>query len=227
MIQQPSTTVKRRVPAKSLAVAATSSSSTVTVGPSGISTSSNPSVLVHPTLALPDNNAGLPVSVSMPVTGKERSQQTIDNWYRSKNTTKAYAGYVRAGFKWVEAFTDATRFDLDGSQATLMDPEQRMKLRGALETPGEWSPMALRAFIASKCDYDTKKYSTAEGIRAAFKNYWEQYVFDDCFLNLCSTDFRYLGHIITPSLVGRLTRIYRNGGETLYMPWNSKPTLNR
>ena len=42
------------------------------------------------------------------------------------------------------------------------------------ETPNEFSPEALEMFLTQKCFNEGKGKSTAEGIYAAFKKYWDQ-----------------------------------------------------
>ncbi|KAF8825648.1 hypothetical protein HHX47_DHR6000236 [Lentinula edodes] len=99
----------------------------------------------------------------------DHSRQTTDDWYKSLNTKKGYAGYVKSGKKWILEWAGKARTDLDGQSAT--DTEG---LTYGFESISKYTPMALRLLTAYKCDHQGNKFSTAEGIRSAFKDYFER-----------------------------------------------------
>ncbi|KAJ7227574.1 hypothetical protein C8J57DRAFT_1535024 [Mycena rebaudengoi] len=91
----------------------------------------------------------------------ENSRQTTDQWYKSSRTKKGYAGYVKGGKTWVAEWTAEDRLG-DEFSATAFD------------SIAEETPLALRAFTAYKCEHMQKGFATAEGIRSAYKDYFER-----------------------------------------------------
>ncbi|KAK7035132.1 hypothetical protein R3P38DRAFT_3184690 [Favolaschia claudopus] len=65
----------------------------------------------------------------------------------SQQTTNGYANYVKSGKKWLEEWTSEGR---------------------------EHTPLALRALNAYKCEHLERSFASAEGIRSAFKDYFER-----------------------------------------------------
>jgi hypothetical protein len=98
------------------------------------------------------------------------TQVTTEEWFKSKATTKAYASYVRSGKAWLKAFVEEGRV----SSEEMNSNEGRSQFACAFDTIGEWTPMALRLLIAYKCDHIGRGFSTAEGLRSAFKLYFER-----------------------------------------------------
>lgn len=103
--------------------------------------------------------AGLPSASSL----LNNSQQTTDEWYKSQRTKKGYANYVKSGKKWLLDWTAEGR--LDGEIAA-----------DAFDTITAETPLALRALTAFKCEHLERGFASAEGLRSAFKDYFERYV---------------------------------------------------
>lgn len=100
------------------------------------------------------------------------SRLTADQWYRSTNTTKTYAAYVKAGKKFLESWTKEDRETVTGESEG--DGAGVPEFENAFDNIDEHTPTALRMLTAFKCDHEKKKFSTAEGIRSAFKSYFER-----------------------------------------------------
>lgn len=110
-----------------------------------------------------------------------KSRLTTEEWYKSKRTTKAYGNYVKAGKAWLANFVkeDSRTVGLEGgtSQPESAGGAGRFAFAGSLDAIGEHTPTVLRLYLAYKCEHEGRGFSTAEGIRSAFKNYFEMY---DC-----------------------------------------------
>jgi hypothetical protein len=102
----------------------------------------------------------------------DHSHQTTEDWYKSSRTKKGYAGYVKAGKKWILDWA-CTESEPDGRSVTESDSEG---LAYAFDTISKDTPLALRLLTAFKCDHNGKGFPTAEGIRSAFKDYFERYI---------------------------------------------------
>ncbi|KAJ3728928.1 hypothetical protein C8R42DRAFT_750386 [Lentinula raphanica] len=102
---------------------------------------------------------------------KLRSYQTTEDWYKSSSTKKGYAGYVKSGKKWVLEWAANANFDASEDADNSVDTEG---LAHAFDSISKYTPMALRLLTAYKCDHQGLKFSTAEGIRSAFKDYFER-----------------------------------------------------
>ncbi|KAJ7149449.1 hypothetical protein C8R43DRAFT_1128452 [Mycena crocata] len=89
------------------------------------------------------------------------SQQTTDEWYKSPRTKKGYGNYVKSGKKWVAEWTGEGHLD-DEISADAFD-------NITAETP-----LALRALVAYKCEHLERGFASAEGLRSAFKDYFER-----------------------------------------------------
>lgn len=100
------------------------------------------------------------------------SRLTAEQWYRSKNTTKTYAAYVKAGKKWLASWAEEGRETLEGEFQG--DGAGVPELANSFDTIGEHTPTALRMLTAFKCDHEEKKFATAEGLRSSFKSYFER-----------------------------------------------------
>ncbi|KAK7016515.1 hypothetical protein R3P38DRAFT_2785719 [Favolaschia claudopus] len=91
----------------------------------------------------------------------EHSQQTTDEWYKAARTKTGYANYVKSGKKWLEEWTSEGRLDEEiGADA--------------FDVIAEHTPLALRALTAYKCEHLERGFSSAEGLRSAFKDYFER-----------------------------------------------------
>ncbi|KAJ7221991.1 hypothetical protein C8J57DRAFT_1253744 [Mycena rebaudengoi] len=79
------------------------------------------------------------------------STETTVQWYKSPRTKKGYGNYVKK---------------LDRLDAEIS--------ADAFDAITEATPLALRAFTAYKCEHLKRGFSTAEGVRSAFKDYFER-----------------------------------------------------
>jgi hypothetical protein len=52
-------------------------------------------------------------------------------------------------------------------------PEERSLFAGAFDSIGAQTPTALQLLMAYKCDHLGQQFEMAEGLRSAFKLYWE------------------------------------------------------
>jgi len=101
-------------------------------------------------------------------------------YQRAENTSKAYAGHVARGQKWLAShFASETHDDAPGrqpSQATnggeevYKDPAFRDAFASVLN---RCSDKALSLYLSWKGFQEGRGQSTVEGIRAAFKSYWD------------------------------------------------------
>lgn len=121
----------------------------------------------------------------------QHSSVTTEEWYKSQRTTSAYANYVKSGKKWLGDWVSEDRQGPGvqsaenggaGRDAAVGDPpssstsaiEDRESFAGAFDTLSGKTPIALRLLLAFKCDVQQNGFSTAEGIRSAFKQYFER-----------------------------------------------------
>ncbi|KAF8147030.1 hypothetical protein K438DRAFT_1989996 [Mycena galopus ATCC 62051] len=104
-----------------------------------------------------------PAASDLPSTSSllDNSQQTTDEWYKSTRTKKGYANYVKSGKKWLVDWTTEDRLGDEISEDAFDD------ITAA-------TPVALRALVAYKCEHLKRGFSSAEGIRSAFKDYFER-----------------------------------------------------
>ncbi|KAK6966970.1 hypothetical protein R3P38DRAFT_2589936 [Favolaschia claudopus] len=91
----------------------------------------------------------------------QHSQQTTDEWYKAARTKTGYANYVKSGKKWLEEWTSEGRLE-DEIAADAFD------------VIAEHTPLALRALTAYKCEHLERSFASAEGLRSAFKDYFER-----------------------------------------------------
>ncbi|KAG5220440.1 phosphate system positive regulatory protein [Salix suchowensis] len=99
---------------------------------------------------------------------------TTDQWYRSRSTKNGYANYVKAGKKWLAEWVEQNTGESSPAGEQGIESEAS-KLAGAFDVIKEETPLALRLLIAFKCEHQQRGFSTAEGIRAAFKDYFSRY----------------------------------------------------
>ncbi|KAJ6532615.1 hypothetical protein B0H19DRAFT_1383964 [Mycena capillaripes] len=90
-----------------------------------------------------------------------KGQQTTDEWYKSSRTKKGYANYVKSGKKWLVDWTAEGRLDDEISA-------------DAFDSITDQTPLALRALTAYKCEHLERGFASAEGLRSAFKDYFER-----------------------------------------------------
>jgi hypothetical protein len=106
----------------------------------------------------------------------DHTRLTTDEWYKSPRTTKAYANYVKSGKAWLEEWTQEDRRGVEEEQGGEGVPEERSAFAGAFDKICAQTPTVLRLLTAYKCDHLGYGFSTAEGLRSAFKLYFELYV---------------------------------------------------
>lgn len=117
------------------------------------------------------------------------SSITTEQWYKSSKTTKTYAGYVKGGKKWLESWVQEPRDTLAQAEGESdeEEPEERTAFRGVFDTISEHTPTALRMLTTYKCDHQKLGFSTAEGLRSAFKDYFERCVTISCLCMVTDT----------------------------------------
>ncbi|KAK6984406.1 hypothetical protein R3P38DRAFT_2806593 [Favolaschia claudopus] len=132
----------------------------------------------------------------------KHSQQTTDEWYKAARTKNGYANYVKSGKKWLEEWTSEARLD-DEIGADAFD------------VIAEHTPLALRALTAYKCEHLERGFSSAEGLRSAFKDYFER-------VCGCQGDFwKYNSH--TQKWEGN--PVFESGFKTYYESLKNRSTL--
>ncbi|KZP19652.1 hypothetical protein FIBSPDRAFT_955310 [Athelia psychrophila] len=95
---------------------------------------------------------------------------TAEQWFHSKNTTRTYANYVKAGKKFLARWADVGRETVEEETQGGSLPEYT----NAFDIIGEHTPIALQMLTAFKCDYEEKRFATAEGLCSSFKSYFER-----------------------------------------------------
>ena len=104
-------------------------------------------------------------------------QQTTEDWYRSSRTTKAYANYVKSGILWLKSWVEGGAQNNEvPAQMEGCGGEERAAFESAFDKISSITPTALQILLAYKCDHLGKGFSTAEGLRSAFKQYFERFV---------------------------------------------------
>ncbi|KAJ7059095.1 hypothetical protein C8F01DRAFT_1232196 [Mycena amicta] len=94
-------------------------------------------------------------------TPQTNSTETTDEWYKAARTKKGYANYVKSAKKWLVEWTADKHLDGEIS-ADVFD------------VISEQTPVALRALPAFKGEHMGLGFASAEGIRSAFKDYFER-----------------------------------------------------
>jgi hypothetical protein len=102
-----------------------------------------------------------------------QSLQTTDEWFKSVRTKKGYANYVKNGKMLLAEWTTDGRMDQDDGGFVGVDSD-REGLGRALDSITEHTPTALRLIMAYKCEHLGRAFSTAEGLRSAFKHFFER-----------------------------------------------------
>jgi hypothetical protein len=101
-----------------------------------------------------------------------QSLQTTGEWFKSVRTKKGYANYVKNGKKLLAEWTTDGRMDQDDGGFVGVDSD-REGLGRAFDSITEHTPTALRLIMAYKCEHLGRAFSTAEGLRSAFKHFFE------------------------------------------------------
>ena len=115
----------------------------------------------------------------MPNSGSllKSSRLTTEAWYKSKCTTIVYANYVKAGKAWLEKWVvkEPSNGDSDvgGPPEPVASGNGHAVFASAFNEAGEHTPTVLHMYVAFKCEHQKLGFSTAEGIRSAFKSYFE------------------------------------------------------
>lgn len=109
----------------------------------------------------------------------DQSRETTDEWYKSKRTKNGYANYVKSGKQWLDEWaTEDQTDDSEGMAGDQTDGSEegstRVHLAQAFNTISEHAPVALRLLTAYKCEHQGCTFATAEGLRSAFKDYFER-----------------------------------------------------
>ncbi|KAJ8487334.1 hypothetical protein ONZ45_g14383 [Pleurotus djamor] len=101
---------------------------------------------------------------------------TSAEWFHTKSTTTNYRNNVKAGKAWLATWAkDAGDGGSEGMPAGAEGYQGDISsLADAFDTIKEETPLALRLWIAYKCDHQNCGFSTAESHRAAFKDYFER-----------------------------------------------------
>ncbi|KAF8326289.1 hypothetical protein F5887DRAFT_1084601 [Amanita rubescens] len=99
----------------------------------------------------------------------DQTRETTDEWYRFKRTKNGYANYVKNGKQWLGEWATEDRTDDDSEEGSM-----RVHLAQAFNTISEHTPVALRLLTAYKCEHQGCTFATAEGLRSAFKDYFER-----------------------------------------------------
>ncbi|KAJ7832509.1 hypothetical protein B0H13DRAFT_2370907 [Mycena leptocephala] len=91
----------------------------------------------------------------------QNSLGTTEEWFKSSRTKKGYRNYVKSSKTWLADWTAEGRLDNE-------------ILADAFDVISEQTPLALRTLTAYKCKHLERGFSTAEGLRSAFKDYFER-----------------------------------------------------
>ena len=104
----------------------------------------------------------------------------MDEWYKSVRTKKGYANYVKSGKEWLVEWAKKSELAATPGRTEVStnlaeaDDDLEMDLAKAFDSITEQTPVALRMLISYKCDHQGRGFATAEGIRSAFKHYFER-----------------------------------------------------
>ena len=121
--------------------------------------------------ALGSNTSPGPSATSL----KEASEQNHQQFCKSKRTRDAYATYTQQGKVFLASLVAERLQNQSGVDTTMRDNGINTKvLSKAFDNPpNEHSVDALKMFLSQKCFKDGLGRSTAEGIQAAFADYWD------------------------------------------------------
>ena len=101
-----------------------------------------------------------------------QSLQTTDEWFKSVCTKKGYTNYVKNGKKLLAEWTTDGRMDQDGGGFVGVDSDME-GLGCAFDSITKHTPTALQLIMAYKCKHLGRAFSMAEGLRSAFKHFFE------------------------------------------------------
>ena len=108
------------------------------------------------------------------------SQDTTQRYLRSTKTQETYGGNVKRGKIWLVEETSREQPKVFDEKDRVGDsvPWKDDSFARSFDTNPVWcSPDALAMYIAFKCLEQGCSYSTAEGIYAAFKAYWNSILY--------------------------------------------------
>lgn len=96
--------------------------------------------------------------------------ENLKQFGKAKNTRKAYSGYLARGQCWLgQIVEDAREMGLEEFEGMSIDG-----FKAAFDNPpNRHSATALELFLVQKCFTEGLKEGTADGIHAAFTEYWE------------------------------------------------------
>jgi hypothetical protein len=103
-----------------------------------------------------------------------QSHQTMDEWYKSVRTKKGYANYLKSGKEWLVEWAKKPELAGRTEDNLEVDDDLEINLATAFDSIIEQTPVALRMLISYKRDHQGRGFATAEGIRSAFKHYFER-----------------------------------------------------
>ncbi|KAJ7908590.1 hypothetical protein B0H13DRAFT_2661947 [Mycena leptocephala] len=107
--------------------------------------------------AVPTATSALPSASSL----LQNSLETTDEWFKSSRKKKGYRNYVKSSKTWLADWTAEGRLDNEISA-------------DAFDVISEQTPLALRTLTAYKCEHLERGFAPAEGLRSAFKDYFER-----------------------------------------------------
>lgn len=105
-----------------------------------------------------------------------QSLQTTDQWYRATRTLNGYASYVKAAKTWLREWIEQGNLTEEVEGETLEGANERRRFANAFDSITAETALVLRLYTTFKCDVANLGYATAEGIRSAFKSYFERQV---------------------------------------------------
>ena len=84
--------------------------------------------------------------------------------------------YVESGKAFLKSWAEGEAGETGSTDVSGDDPEDRATFSAALDAIDSKTPIALRLLTAYKCDHQGKAFTTADGLRSAFKSYFARYV---------------------------------------------------
>lgn len=132
--------------------------------------------------SLPTKRGGPPRQEAVPTVSQPatvlgllaQGQETVDEWFKSKRTTRQYQSTVSSGKQWLKNWLEKAIGEGDGAVTETVDrPEDMLR---AFDELNEYTPVALLMLTTFKCETQEKpcKFATAQNIRSAFKDYFER-----------------------------------------------------
>lgn len=167
-----------------------------------------------------------PSSSQVPTTLLHRTLATINKWHKSERTKAGYKSHVNRGMKWLQKWVvehaGSGEEEGDDDSEDICD-----NMKDTFTVISEQTPIALRLLTAYKCDEGKCKFSTAEGIRSAFKDYFEKYISSlplSCDA-LCSIQ-EFVELWVAKEIYGFIMHIVKNGRAILFLNLHTRHTTN-